>query len=116
MDLSLIRDSEIRIGYDPLHGVGSGHLDHILNSYGIVPLVIHAERDVYFAECDHPEPDEENLSVLKQTVLQEGLTLGLRNDGDGDADRFGVLDSNGDYFSPNEMLALLLDYLIETLN
>ena len=114
VDLSLIRDSGIRIGYDPLHGVGSGHLDHLLTSNGISVHVIHADRDVYFGECDHPEPDEENLSVLRQTVVREKLTLGLGTDGD--ADRFGVLDSNGDYFSPNDVLALLLDYLIETRN
>jgi len=114
VDLPLIRDSGIRIGYDPLHGVGSGHLDRLLTSNGIDLHVIHAERDVYFGECDHPEPDEKNLSVLRQTVVAENLTLGLGNDGD--ADRFGVLDSNGDYFSPNDVLALLLDYLIETRN
>jgi phosphoglucomutase len=112
VDFDVIRNSGIRIAYDPLYGVGSGHLDHILRTHQIEPRVIHSERDVYFGECDHPEPDEANLSVLRQTVIEEGLTLGLGNDGD--ADRFGVLDSNGDYISPNEVLSLLLDYLIES--
>jgi phosphoglucomutase len=112
VDLDVVRESGIRIGYDPLHGVGSGHLDEVLRRHGITPRVIHAERDVYFGECDHPEPDEHNLAGLRRLVVDEKLDLGLGNDGD--ADRFGVIDSNGEYIFPNDVIALLLDYLIET--
>jgi alpha-D-glucose phosphate-specific phosphoglucomutase len=112
VDLDVIRKSGIRIGYDPLHGVGSGHLDRILTDHGITPVVLHAERDVYFGTCDHPEPDEHNLAELRQRVVDDKLDLGLGNDGD--ADRFGVIDSNGEYIHPNDILALLFDYLIET--
>ena len=38
--------------------------------------------------------------------------LGLATDGDGD--RFGVIDSNGDMISPNQLVALLTDYLAES--
>lgn len=112
VNLDVIRGSGIRIGYDPLHGVGSGYLDRILTQHGIAPHVIHSERDVYFGECDHPEPDARNLSRLREVVLGERLDLGLGNDGD--ADRFGILDSNGEFIYPNDVLALLLDYLIES--
>ena len=111
VNLDIIRSSGIRIGYDPLYGVGSGYLDRILTEHGIAPHVIHAERDVYFGECDHPEPDEKNLSHMRTLMLDEHLDLGLGNDGD--ADRFGIVDSNGEFIHPNDVLALLLDYLIE---
>src|SRR5690606_13993181 len=92
-------------------GVGAGFLDHLLVEHGMKPYVIHAERDVYFGGA-HPEPNEENLRVLRQAVLHDGLTLGLGTDGD--ADRFGVLDGNGDYFYPNDVIALLVDYMDES--
>jgi phosphomannomutase len=37
-------------------------------------------------------------------------TLGFANDGD--ADRFGVVNENGDYVSPNEIIAILLKHLL----
>ncbi len=42
----------------------------------------------------------------------KNLTLGLATDGDGD--RFGVIDSNGAFITPNELIALLADYLAES--
>ena len=111
VDLDKVRGSGIALGYDALHGVGAGYLDYLLESEGIHPVVLHAERDVYFGG-DHPEPDESNLGGLKQAVLRQGLSLGLGTDGD--ADRFGVLDRDGEYVYPNEIIALLLDYLVET--
>ena len=109
VDLEAIRKSQIRIGYDALYGVGAGYLDHLLETEGLNPYVLHAARDVYFGG-DHPEPDEANLGGLKQAILHNQLSLGLGTDGD--ADRFGILDSNGDYIYPNEIIALLLDYLV----
>jgi phosphoglucomutase len=38
--------------------------------------------------------------------------LGLATDGDGD--RFGVIDSNGTFITPNQLIALLFDYLAES--
>jgi len=111
VDLEAIRKSGIRIGYDALHGVGAGYLDHLLTEHGMNPYVLHAARDVYFGG-GHPEPDAEMLGGLRQAVLHDKLTLGLGTDGD--ADRFGILDANGDYFTPNDIIALLLDYLVET--
>ena len=111
VNLEAIRRSEIRIGYDALHGVGAGYLDYLLQTEGLKPHVLHAERDVYFGG-NHPEPDEENLAGLRQAMLDNQLTLGLGTDGD--ADRFGILDADGSYVYPNEILALLLDYLVES--
>jgi phosphoglucomutase len=45
-------------------------------------------------------------------VAERGAQVGLSTDGD--ADRFGILDADGAYISPNHIIALLLDYLLET--
>ncbi len=111
VNFETIRRSKIRVGYDPLHGAGTGYLDYLLHAEGLKPHVLHAERDVYFGG-GHPEPDEENLEGLREAVLENKLMLGFGTDGD--ADRFGILDADGSYIYPNEILALLLDYLVES--
>jgi len=52
------------------------------------------------------------LAELKSYLFRDGSKLGLSTDGD--ADRFVILDQNGDFITPNQIIALLLDYLIET--
>jgi phosphoglucomutase len=39
------------------------------------------------------------------------LTLGIATDGD--ADRFGIIDSDGTFITPNQLIAVLTDYLAE---
>ena len=55
---------------------------------------------------------EENLGPLRKAVHEKKALAGLATDGD--ADRFGILDRDGAFVSPNHILALLFDYLIES--
>jgi phosphoglucomutase len=59
-----------------------------------------------------PEPSEENLAELSAVMKKGKFDIGLAVDGD--ADRFGVLDVDGTYINPNQVLALVLDYLCRT--
>ena len=72
---------------------------------------IRTDRDVLF-DGTGPDPSEENLAPLKKAVLDKGAIAGLATDGD--ADRFGILDSDGSFISPNHILGLVFDYLLET--
>lgn len=96
---------------DVLHGCGAGWLDRILAAHGISATMIHSNRDVLF-DGSGPDPCEENLAPLKAKVAQEHALAGLATDGD--ADRFGILDRDGSFVSPNHVLGLLFDYLLET--
>ena len=58
-----------------------------------------------------PAPTENTLTLLKEKVKNEGYDLGIGVDGDGD--RLGVIDSNGEYISANDILVLLYYYLHE---
>ena len=100
-----------RYAYDPLWGTGRGYLDKILRDHGLEVETIHDWRDVTFGG-QAPEPGEEHLDELREAVAKKSLTLGLATDGDGD--RFGVIDSNGRFITPNELIALLTDYLAES--
>jgi alpha-D-glucose phosphate-specific phosphoglucomutase len=96
---------------DAVHGCGAGWLDRILAVNGVSSTTIRANRDVLF-DSSGPDPSEENLAALKKTVLEKKALAGLATDGD--ADRFGILDRDGSFISPNHILGLLFDYLLET--
>ncbi len=96
---------------DALHGCGAGWLDRILAAHGISYTMIRADRDVLF-DGSGPDPAEENLAPLRKQVLEQRALAGLATDGD--ADRFGILDGDGAFVSPNHTLGLLFDYLLET--
>jgi len=70
-----------------------------------VPL----EPRVIIADFD---PSERRLTELAALMREGRYHLGLATDGD--ADRFGVLDADGTYVTANEVLALVVNYLIDT--
>ena len=99
-----------RYVYDPLWGTGRGYLDRCLRDHGLEVTTLHDWRDVTFGG-QAPEPGEEHVGELREAV-KSGFTLGLATDGD--SDRFGVIDSNGEFITPNNLIALLTDYLAES--
>ena len=113
IDFAVIAKAGGRYGYDPLWGTGRGYLDETLRSHGLQVDTIHDWRDVLFGGRA-PEPGEDHLDELREVVLSKGCVLGLATDGDGD--RFGVIDSNGAFITPNQLIALLFDYLVESRN
>jgi phosphoglucomutase len=111
VDLKLIARSGLSFCYDPLWGTGRGYLNRLLTEAGISSHTLHDFRDVTFGGRS-PEPAEDHLEELKQKVAETGSSLGLSTDGD--ADRFGILDGDGAFIPPNQIIPLLLDYLIES--
>ncbi|HSK64000.1 MAG TPA: phosphoglucomutase/phosphomannomutase family protein, partial [Pyrinomonadaceae bacterium] len=97
--------------YDPLWGTGRGYLDELLRRHGLNVTTIHDWRDVLFGG-HAPEPEESHLHELRDLVRAEGCVLGLATDGDGD--RFGVIDANGQFITPNQLIAIVFDYLAES--
>jgi alpha-D-glucose phosphate-specific phosphoglucomutase len=106
-----IREARVTVGLDPRWGVARGWYDAALRRHGIPCDVIHDWRDVTFGGGG-PDVSARNLAELGSLVVDRSLTIGLA--ADGDADRFGVVDSDGTWVNPNLLLALLADYLAET--
>ncbi len=111
LNLDAIRNSNGKLAYDALWGTGRGYLDTFLRSLGCEVETIHDWRDVTFGGRS-PEPGEDHLDELREAVVSKRLTLGIATDGD--ADRFGIIDSNGTFIEPNKLVALLTDYLYES--
>lgn len=97
--------------YDPLWGTGRGYLNKALADRGVTVETLHDWRDVTFGG-QAPEPGKEHLGDLFTAVKDSGAVLGLATDGD--SDRFGVIAHDGTFIEPNELIALLTDYLVET--
>ncbi len=111
VDLDVIRKAGLKLVFDPLYGAGRGYLDRLLRDHGIPITTIHDRHDVLFGG-HAPEPADEHLHDLEHAMEEHGAALGLATDGD--ADRFGVVDAGGHFISPNHLIALLFDYLVET--
>lgn len=87
-----------------------GYLDKIFEEAGCEVHVIHGHRDPLFGG-GLPEPSDQMLRELKEKVKAKRAHLGVAVDGD--ADRFGIVDSNSEYITANQVLALLFHYLLE---
>jgi alpha-D-glucose phosphate-specific phosphoglucomutase len=111
IDSDAIRKAKLKVAVDLLYGTGRGYLDVLLQDSGCAVTAIHDHRDTLFGGRS-PEPSEENLAELAAIMQKGRFDIGLAVDGD--ADRFGILDADGTYINPNQVLALLLDFVCRT--
>lgn len=109
INMKEISKSQLKIIVDPMFGAGIGYLDRILKDSGCEVEVIHGFRDPLFGGS-MPEPSAKGLKELRELVIANRANLGLAMDGD--ADRFGVVDSDGTYITPNQVLYLIFYHLI----
>jgi phosphoglucomutase len=101
-----------RVAVDCKFGVARGYLDELLSEAGVGVITLHGAADPYFGH-DHPEPSQGHLDRLQAFVRENhDVCVGLACDGD--ADRFGVVDGDGTFVEANVILALLLDYLVQS--
>jgi alpha-D-glucose phosphate-specific phosphoglucomutase len=111
VDLKAIRQSGMKVAFDPLWGAARGYTDTLLRNQGSECIAVHDFRDVLFGG-HAPEPDGHLLNDLRQAMQSHGAAIGVSTDGDGD--RFGILDADGTFIQPNYIIALLFDYLVES--
>lgn len=111
IEVSQLTRAGLKVVVDPLYGTAVGYLDRFFQEAGLTVHTLHSWRDPYFGGR-RPEPAAEFLTELGEEVKRVGADLGLAVDAD--ADRFGVVDRDGRYYEANLILALLLDYLVET--
>jgi len=111
VNLKKIEKAKLKVAIDLMYGTGRDYLDAILRKAGCEVKVLHNWRDVLFGG-NPPEPSSLYLRELVKTVKEEKCDLGLAIDGD--SDRFGIVDNDGTFISPNQVLALLLNHLVKT--
>jgi phosphomannomutase len=109
IDGSAIDKSGIIVLFDAMYGSGQDVFARALERTGCRVVPLHCSVDTDFGTL-LPEPIEPNLVECRNAVIKSGAEIGVALDGD--ADRFGVIDSKGIYLSPNKALTLILWYLI----
>ncbi|MBV9386961.1 MAG: phosphoglucomutase/phosphomannomutase family protein [Chroococcidiopsidaceae cyanobacterium CP_BM_ER_R8_30] len=110
LDVNRIRTAQLRVKYDALYSTSRGYLDIVLEHCGCEVETFHAYRDVLFGG-GMPEPKEEQLLDLVAAVKRDRADLGLATDGD--SDRLGMVDEQGNVLSPNIVLLVLARHLMK---
>ncbi len=110
LDMQAIRERDLRVAFDPMHGSGTYPLMVIMFTARCTLDTIHQNKDAYFGYA-LPAPNEDNLAELAYKVKSEKYDFGIAFDGDGD--RVGIIDDRGEYVSANEILVMLYWYLHE---
>jgi alpha-D-glucose phosphate-specific phosphoglucomutase len=108
VDMQAIRDRGLRIALDPMYGVSETSLRTILLTARCEVAIIHDRHDTLFGG-KLPSPSAATLRSLQNYVIDHHSDIGIATDGD--ADRIGVIDDNGKFLHPNDILVLLYYYL-----
>jgi phosphomannomutase len=110
INIDAIKQKGLNILLDPMFGVSKTTLQTILLTCRCNVEAIHDRHDTLFGGR-LPAPNSSTLMHLSQMVVQGGYDLGIATDGD--ADRIGLIDTNGTFIHPNDILVLLYYYLHE---
>ena len=110
VNVEAIKNAALRIGFDPMYGVSWSSLSMLLTTCRCDLEIIHDRHDTLFGG-KLPAPNMETLKPLAALVLDKHCDLGIATDGD--ADRLGVIDNEGQFIHPNKLLVLLYYYLVK---
>lgn len=110
IDFNAIKVSKLNILIDSMSGAGQQIIENILLKHNIPSKTIFkiAEKDFSGRLA---EPIEKNLAPLRDELIKENnYSLGIATDGD--ADRLGVMQNNGEWLSAQKTILLLCDYIL----
>jgi phosphomannomutase len=110
VDVDALKGADAHVLVEPMWGAGAGWLSRILAGGRIRVTEIHQERNPYFGGVN-PEPIRPNIDEALGMLAGGGYDLGLMLDGD--ADRAGAADEQGNFIHQLEVTGLLMYYLAE---
>ena len=111
IDLQPIKDAGLTVLVDAMWGNGAGWFTNLLGGGKTKIIEIHNERNPSFPEMKRPEPIPPNVDVGLQAAKDNNADIFLVNDGD--ADRVGFGDENGEFIDQLRAYGLLAYYLLE---
>ncbi len=110
VDLEKIAASGFKLAIDSMYGAGGGILAGIFARVHVPCVEIHREPNPLFPGIN-PEPILPHLRELQQVVVEQHCQAGFATDGD--ADRIGAADENGNMVDSHKIFSILLRWLIE---
>ncbi len=111
IDLELINSSKLNILVDYMHGAGIGFLDDFFDKKTISVTELHEKPNPSFPGMDQPEPIPKNLTEMQLELKKNNYDVGIAFDGD--ADRLGLFDGEGNYINTIDAFALIILHLFE---
>lgn len=105
-DLEAIKNSKFQFAYDAMYGAGQNVMRRLF-------------PDLTFLHCDYnpsfdgqaPEPIHKNLTEFSELIKVSGdIDCGLVTDGD--ADRIGLYDNEGNFVDSHHIILLLIHYMV----
>jgi len=104
-DFDALSKSPFKLAYDAMFGAGQNVIRRLLPN----AILIHCEDNPGFLG-QAPEPLDKNLKELSKTVATTPeIKIGLATDGD--ADRIGLYDEDGNFVDAHNIILLLIHYL-----
>ena len=111
VDIERIKNAGFTVMVDAMWGNGGGWFTRLLQGGKTRVIEIHNTRNPAFPEMKRPEPIRPNIDVgLRATVENHADVLLIT---DGDADRCGIGDENGEFINQLRVYALMALYLLE---
>ncbi|PZF74507.1 phosphoglucomutase/phosphomannomutase family protein [Taibaiella soli] len=100
-----LNNSPFKLAYDAMYGAGQNVVRRLLPG----AVLLHCENNPGF-NGQAPEPLDRNLQELSKTIRNTPeLKIGLATDGD--ADRIGLYDEDGNFVDAHHIILLLVHYL-----
>ncbi|MCC6372418.1 MAG: phosphoglucomutase/phosphomannomutase family protein [Bacteroidia bacterium] len=109
-DLAAIKKANLNLAYDAMFGAGQRVMQRLF-------------PEIQKLHCDHnpgfhgqaPEPIHKNLIEFSEFIKKNGnISCGLATDGD--ADRIGLYDKEGNFVDSHHIILLLIHYLVKYKN
>ncbi len=111
IDVEPIRKAGLTVLVDAMWGNGAGWFTRLLSGGKTKVIEVHNTRNPIFPEMERPEPIPPNVDAgLRATVANRADVMLVT---DGDADRVGVGDENGEFVNQLRVYGLLAYYLLE---
>lgn len=109
-DLDTIKKSGVKIAYDAMFGAGQNAMRRLFPN----AILLHCDENPGF-HGQAPEPIHRNLLELAELIQKSGdISIGIATDGD--ADRIGMYDAEGNFVDSHHILLLLLLYMYKYKN
>jgi len=114
VNIKSIREAGLNVVIDSMHGAGATYISRLIEGGTTKIFEIRSEINTSFPDMTQPEPIESNLIPLKDKIIEVNGDVGLATDGD--ADRLGIMDENGQYITTLHAFALICNHILTDLN
>ncbi|MCI0849046.1 MAG: phosphoglucomutase/phosphomannomutase family protein, partial [Chloroflexi bacterium] len=111
VDLDAIKGAGLDVVVDSMYGAGGGYLPTLLSGGKTNVRELHGGRNPAFPGMEQPEPIAHNLTEISSLIATGGASVGIALDGD--ADRVGIIDEQGQFITTLDTFSILAQYLLE---